>query len=97
MKFCYSLIIFFQASTFATPLILITYKAAEREMASQTEKIMKEQFYLTREIYHLQEVKENPCKKSNALATQLCLENGEVRVVYRNEKLMSEMLGVFWK
>lgn len=97
MKFFFSLALLLFNSVQGSPLILITFDSTQRSLAKSCEKILKEKFYLTKEMYLFREVKENPCAASNALATQLCLKNKEIRVVFRNEEVMNEMLGVFWK
>ncbi|GEM_PF-4543395 len=96
MKFISSLIfsISISAST-TTPLILITYEGSDKESMLQIEKVMNERFQVGKELYKLEY---GACKKSKSVATHICIDKEmDVKVISRNNEVMSEMLGVYWK
>lgn len=96
MKLISSLFLLFSVSISAsTPLILITYEGEDRESMLQIEKVMNTKFQIGKELYKLEYGK---CKKSKSVATHICVDaEMDVKVISRNDEVMKEMLGVYWK
>ncbi|WP_372653608.1 hypothetical protein [Halobacteriovorax sp.] len=96
MKFISNLIFLISFSTSAsTPLILITYEGEDKESMIQIESVMNNKFQVGKELYKIEYGK---CKKSDSVATHICIDkNMDVKVISRNDEIMNEMLGVYWK
>ncbi|PIK16678.1 hypothetical protein [Halobacteriovorax sp. JY17] len=97
MKLVFSLFMLLSLNSFSkdTPFVLITYEGSDKESMQQIEKVMNERFKVSKDIY---KIEYGPCQKQEVIATHICLDrNKEVKLVYRNEEVMEEMLGVYWK
>ena len=96
MKLISSLILLLSLSASASvPLILITYEGEDREYMKKKEKVLNEKFQIGKELYKLEYGK---CQKSKSVATHICIDSEmDVKVISRNDEVMKEMLGVFWK
>ncbi|ATH08638.1 hypothetical protein BIY24_11980 [Halobacteriovorax marinus] len=78
-----------------TPLVLITYEGSDIESFNQIQKIMNERFQVSKELY---QVELGPCKKKHSLATHVCIDKDlNVTTLSRNNEVMEDMLGIYWK
>lgn len=96
MKYLFSITLLLSLNIYATtPFILITYSGEDRQRMKQIEDVMSNQFNFTSELY---EVSYGECKKKRTHATHICIDDEyNVKVLDRNNRVMEDMLSVYWK
>lgn len=81
--------------TCAKPYVLITYEGNQREYLISIDEVMRKRFQVSPELYELEH---GPCNQRETVATHICIDQKKnIKVIYRNEKIMEDMLGVYWK
>jgi hypothetical protein len=79
----------------AMPLVLITYDGGDSKFILLIEKVMSEKFKMDKSLYSIENA---PCINRKVFATHICInKDQEVKINYRNDKIMEQMLGVYWK
>ena len=79
----------------AAPYVLITYEGDQRSYLERIHDVMGNHFQVSTGLYELEH---GPCEKREAVATHICIDQKKnIKVIYRNEKIMEDMLGVYWK
>lgn len=96
MKLFFSLFILISLNSYAeNPLVLITYEGGDRSFMKQVEKIMQERFNIAKDLYTIEQ---GDCIPKKSIATHICInQNQVIKTIYRNNEVMEEMLGIYWK
>lgn len=97
MKFFYSLIFFSPLAFGNSPYIQVSYERKDIEYAEKIQKILELKFQLPKSIYLMKEVEKNCSSTDKVKALHLCISKNDFRVIYRNERIITETLGVFWQ
>jgi hypothetical protein len=97
MKLFFSLLLLINTSFASTPYILVSFHKKDMVLANRIKRIFKERFLIPREMYNFKQIEKNCNKELPSKAAHICLTDNKIKFLYRDQKVLDDTLGVFWK
>ena len=97
MKFFYSLLLLSSSIHASTPYIQVSYKPEDIKYAMRIKKVIDKRFGIPKKMYFLKQVDISCNSLDPVRAIHLCIDSNNFKVIYKNERVLNETLGVFWK
>ncbi|MFZ4712102.1 MAG: hypothetical protein ACOYL6_00185 [Bacteriovoracaceae bacterium] len=97
MKYYFSFVFLFLLSLNARAMDVIVLSYTEKNMEVEiVQKLLKERFYIPENLISVEQ-SSNPCRKRDDVVIHLCFIKEVMKVMYVNQKVMKEVLGVFYE
>jgi hypothetical protein len=97
MKFFFSFILVLNSTLATTPFIQISYKKEHLNYVLKIRDILDKNFKVPKVMYKLKEIKEECDELDHVKAIHFCVNESNFKIIYRDQRVLSETLGVFWQ